>query len=189
MLATPVTSSSGAQRKRAGSQGPWWEGWGTPRGDRPAPGITLRTSHPCRSGTGLALAPQPTGQKLQMKSEMWPCHSHYHHPDINHRYFIRTKSETVIYIYICLSVICLAVCLFIIYDLSACLSPIIYHSVSIIYQPSICLSIICLPLSILCLPIIYLSIICLLSICLSASLPITYLSIYLNTNLYQPNHT
>lgn len=172
MLATPVTSSGGAQRKRAGSQGPWWEGWGTPRGDRPAPGITLRTSHPCRSGTGLAVAPQPTGQKLQMKSETWPCHSHYHHPDINHRYFIRTKSETVIYIYICLSVICLTVCLFIIYDLSARLSPIIYHSVSIIYQPSICLSIICLPLSILCLSANYLSIynlsIIYLSICLAA---------------------
>lgn len=136
----------------------------TPRGDRPTTGVTLRTSHPHRSGQVynrapmLAVAPQPTGQKLWMKSETCPRHSHYHHPDINCWYFIRTKSETVIYISVYLSSICLSVslssitcvCLSIIYHLSLCL----YHLSIISVSPSS----VYLYLSIICLSTNYLSI-------------------------------
>ena len=144
----------------------------TPRGDRPAPGVTLRTSPPCRSGQVynrapmLTVAPEPTGQKSRMKCETCPRHSHHHHPDINHQYFIRTKSETVIYISICHLSVYLSL-----YHLS--LVSMIYHlSLSLSSINHLCLSIICLPLSIICLSTNYLSIynlsIIYLSICLAA---------------------
>lgn len=134
----------------------------TPRGDRPTTGVTLRTSHPHRSGQVynrapmLAVAPQPTGQKLWMKSETCPRHSHYHHPDINCWYFIRTKSETVIYI--CLSVIYLSVCLSIIYHLCLSIYYLSFITLSLSSINHLCLSIICLPLSIYHLSIYQLSI-------------------------------
>lgn len=122
--------------------------------DQPSP--PKRTG--VQSGPMLAVAPQPTGQKLWMKSETCPRHSHYHHPDINCWYFIRTKSETVIYISVYLSSICLSVslssitcvCLSIIYHLSLCL----YHLSIISVSPSS----VYLYLSIICLSTNYLSI-------------------------------
>ena len=120
--------------------------------DQPSP--PKRTG--VQSGPMLAVAPQPTSQKLWMKSETCPRHSHYHHPDINCWYFIRTKSETVIYI--CLSVIYLSVCLSIIYHLCLSIYYLSFITLSLSSINHLCLSIICLPLSIYHLSIYQLSI-------------------------------